>query len=106
MVEFSRKACVQSGRSWTHADRRRPSRYESDLSLWRSRPQNTGATLSSVSRLWLVGSERSCLGSTHLAAGTQPVRANVVVVDTSVPNEAASFTGRSGHFGACTAAER
>ena len=40
---------------------------------------------------------RRCRRATVLRARIEPVRANVVVVNTSVPNEAASFRGRSDH---------
>ncbi len=67
------------------------------MSLWCRSPQDPGAAVAPVSSVRIVGGMRSCVGSTHLRAGTQPVRAHVVVVNTSVPHEAACFRWRSGH---------
>src|SRR5205823_8007225 len=89
---------LQSGRRWCPGGESQSSRDEPDLSLWRRGPQNAQPTLASVCTVRIVCVARSCLSSTYLAAGTLPVRVNVVVLNTSVPNEAASFTGRSGHF--------
>ena len=47
----------------------RPSRYEPDMSLWRSRPQDTEPALASVYRLRIVCGSRSCLCSIILGLG-------------------------------------
>src|SRR5437764_6085679 len=98
MVGVHQQTGLQSGRSWCPGGESQSSRDEPDLSLWRRGPQNAQPTLASVCTVRIVCVARSCLSSTYLAAGTLPVRVNVVVLNTSVPNEAASFTGRSGHF--------
>src|SRR5947209_19721167 len=97
MVGVHQQTGLQSGRSWCPGGESQSSRDEPDLSLWRRGPQNAQPTLASVCTVRIVCVARSCLSSTYLAAGTLPVRVNVVVLNTSVPNEAASFTGRSGH---------
>ena len=94
---FHHQACVQSGRGWAQVGTSRSSWHEPGMSLWGRSPQDAGATLAPVPRLRIVGCKRSCLGSTYLRARTEPVRVNVVVVDTSVPNEAACLSWRSSH---------
>jgi transposase len=49
MVGVHRSTGLQSGRSWSAVGVRQPSRHESDLSLWRSRPEDTESTLAPVS---------------------------------------------------------
>src|SRR5205085_8217019 len=98
MVGVHQQTGLQSGRSWCPGGESQSSRDEPDLSLWRRGPQNAQPTLASVCTVRIVCVARSCLSSTYLAAGTLPVRVNVVVLNTSVPNEAASFAGRSGHL--------
>ena len=57
---------AEAGRQLVHVDPRGTSQ---SLSLWRSRPQDTEPTLASVSRLWLVCGEGSCLSSTYRRLG-------------------------------------
>jgi hypothetical protein len=67
--------------------------HKPGMSLWCTRAENPEPTLASVCSVRIVCGKRACIRSTHLRAGTQPVRATVVVVNTNVPNKVASFRG-------------